>query len=198
MRPVESQALGAGARHLAHQARAGDQPALLGAALVLGEGVVAGQPDQRHPGDAGVDRRLLVGAAHEVHVEAVEREGRDEIEAPPPVVLEQQRRMAVGDGDLLQLAQPVADEAGAADLAAGDGERDVLAGELPVAPGVDRGQLAGELAQRHPAASAHARSVTWPGLVKVWRDAMAAALRWQGAFAAGFTNSYRSVYQELT
>ena len=131
--------------------RAGDQPALLGPALVLGEGIVAGKTDQRRAGGAGVGRRLLVRAPHQVHVEAVERKGRHEVEAAPPVVLDQQRRMAVGDRDLLQLAQPVADQPGAADLAARDGEGDVLARELLVAPGVDRGELAGELPERHPA-----------------------------------------------
>ena len=104
-----------------------------------------------------VGRRLLVGAPDEVHVEAVEREGRDQVEAAAAVVLDQERRMAVPDRDLLQLAQPVADEAGAADLAAGDGERDVLAGELQVAAGVDRGELPGELAQASSARRAPRR-----------------------------------------
>ena len=94
------------------------------------------------PASVRVDRRLLVRPPHQAHVEAVERKRRDEVEAPPPVVLDQERRMAVRDRDLLQLAQPVADQPGAADLAARDGERDVLAGQLLVAPGVDRGQLA--------------------------------------------------------
>ncbi len=99
------QALGAGARHLAHEARAGNHAAFLGPPLVLGEGIVAGEPDQRHAGVLGVDRRLLVRPPHQRHVEAVERERRDEIDSPPPVVLQQDRRMTVRARDLLQLAQ---------------------------------------------------------------------------------------------
>ena len=145
--------------------RAGDQAALLGPALVLGEGIVAGDADQRRAGGAGVDRRLLVRAAHGRHVEAIQREGRDEVEAPPPVVLHHERRMAVRDRDLLQLAQAGADQPGAADLAARDGQRDVLAGQLLVAPGIDRGELAGELPQRHPGGQRPGalRDVRWPG-----------------------------------
>ena len=61
--PRRDQPLGARARHVAHEDRAGDQPALLRPALVLREGIVAGQPDQRHPGEVRVARRLLVRRA---------------------------------------------------------------------------------------------------------------------------------------
>ena len=117
--------------------RAGDQAALLRPALVLREGIVAGQADQRHAGMVRVDRRLLVRPPHQRHVEAIERKRRNKVEAPAAIVLHQERRMTVRDRDLLQLAQPVADQPGAADLAARHGERDVLAGQLPVPPGVD-------------------------------------------------------------
>ena len=129
--------------------RTGDQPALLRPPLVLREGIVAGDPDQRHPRLVRVGRRLLVRPPHQPHVEAIERKRRDEVEPPPPVVLHQQRRMPVGGRDLLQLAQPVADQPGAADLAARHRQRDVLAGQLLVAPGIDRGQLPRQLPQRH-------------------------------------------------
>ncbi len=143
------QALGAGAGDVAHEPRAGDQPALLRAPLVLGEGIVAGQADQRHAREPGVGGRLDVRPPHDIHVEAVERKGSDAVEAASPVVLDEKRRVAVRDGDRLELAQPVADEPGAADLPAGDGEGDVLPGEALVAAGVDRGELAGKLAERH-------------------------------------------------
>ena len=149
--PGRGQPLGAGPRHVAHEDRVGDQAAFLRPALVLREGIVAGEPDQGHAGVLRVDRRLLVRPPHQAHVEAVERKRRDEVEAPAPVVLDQQRRMTVRHRDLLQLAQPVADEPDAADLAARDGQRDVLAGQLRVPPGIDRGQLARQLPQRHPA-----------------------------------------------
>ena len=84
-----------------------------------------------------VVRRLLVRPSHQRHVEAIERKRRNKVNAPAAIVLHQERRMTVRDRNLLQLEQAVADKPRAADLAARHRERDVLAGQLPVPPGVD-------------------------------------------------------------